>query len=259
MARLGDDGAIFVGPVSGELASGEVGSGRMAEPEAIVNAVGSFFGEGDLHGLRIVVSAGPTIEDLDPVRFLGNRSTGRMGYALAEAALARGAEVTLVSGPTSLERPKQVRHIGVRSARDMETAMRAQLGTADVIIMAAAVADYRPAEQAEQKIKKKEGPMVVELVRNPDILAGLSAARKGKHPLLVGFALETEDVVDNARGKLERKGVELIVANHARDGFGSDDNIVTLVTASEVEELPRMQKRAVADRILDRVRALRSG
>lgn len=256
VAALADDGARFVGPVEGPLASGEVGRGRMAEPEVIADAVEALFVPRDLVGLHVVVSAGPTHEDLDPVRFLGNRSTGRMGFAIAETAARRGARVTLVAGPVSLPTPTDVTRIDVRSALELEAAVREASESADAVIMAAAVADYRPAERAEQKRKKTDGPLVIELVRNPDVLAGLGAARRGTHPVLVGFALETENVVENARGKLVRKKVDLVVANHASDGFGGDDNVVTLVDATGDEALPKLSKREVAARILDRVKAL---
>ncbi len=268
--RLRGDGAAFVGPVCGPLASGEVGDGRLAEPEDIADALERVLADSetadakpasDLSGLTVVVSAGPTHEDLDPVRYLGNRSTGRMGYALAEAARARGASVVLVSGPTTLPDPHPaIRRVPVRSALEMKAALEGSLEAgADVVIMAAAVADFRPKDVAAEKIKKSKDAQegrVLELVRNPDILAELGAARTGSRPLLVGFALETSDVVVRARGKLERKKVDLIVGNLARDGFGKDDNLVTLVDAHSATELPRGTKRELADAILDRVAAL---
>lgn len=259
VASLRADGAHFVGPVEGALASGEIGRGRMAEPEAIVDAVEALFGPRDLEGLHVVVSAGPTHEDLDPVRFLGNRSSGRMGFAIAEVAARRGARVTLVAGPVMLPTPAAVTRVDVRSALELDAAVRSAAADADAVIMAAAVADYRPAERAEQKRKKGEGPLVLELVRNPDVLAGLGAAREGARPVLVGFALETEHVVENARGKLRRKKVDLVVANHASDGFGGDDNVVILVDAAGEEALPKLSKAEVAARILDRVRAIVAG
>ncbi|HJK91818.1 MAG TPA: phosphopantothenoylcysteine decarboxylase, partial [Polyangiaceae bacterium LLY-WYZ-15_(1-7)] len=214
----------------------------------------ALLGPRDLAGRRVVVSAGPTHEDLDPVRYLGNRSTGRMGFAIAEAAAARGARVTLVAGPTALPSPSGVERVDIRSARELEAAIDRAWAEADAVVMAAAVADYRPAERAPGKIKKGEGPLTLELVRNPDVLAGLGARRgDATHPVLVGFALETEDVVARARGKLEKKRVDLVVANHADDGFGGRENLVTLVDAAGAEALPRMSKRAVADRLLDRV------
>ena len=256
VALLRADGVRLVGPVSGPLASGEEGQGRMSEPEAIADAVAEMLaGSGDLAGRRVVVSAGPTYEDLDPVRFLGNRSTGRMGYALAERAAARGAEVTLVSGPTQLPDPAGVVVVRVRSAREMHAAIlpHATPEGADIIVMAAAVADYRPDVCAEGKIKKEDGARALSLVRNPDILADLGQARRdsGAGPLLVGFALETESLEANARGKLERKGADMIVANEARHGFGGSTNIAHLVRRDGIEALPEMSKRDLADRIWD--------
>ncbi len=249
-ARLAEDGATLVGPVEGALASGDVGLGRMAEPDAIADAVEGALRR-DLAGRTVLVSAGPTCEDLDPVRFLGNRSTGTMGYAIAARAAASGATAVLVSGPTALATPPGVERVDVRSALEMEAAIQARAGDADAIVMAAAVADYRPAERAVDKRKKTDGPLTLELVRNPDILAGLGAARTGDRPVLVGFALETRDVVENARGKLVKKKVDLVVANHASDGFGKSTNVVTLVSAEGDEAFPELDKGAVADRILD--------
>lgn len=248
-------GHRFCGPVEGPLANSEVGMGRMAEPTAIVDTVVAALASPDLAGRRVVVSAGPTFEDLDPVRFLGNRSSGRMGFALASRAAARGARVTLVTGPVTLPTPANVERRDVRSARDMHAAVLAAGG--DVVIMAAAVADYRPADVAEHKLKKKDGELTLTLARNPDILAELGARRGAdRRPVLVGFALETDDLVAHARGKLARKSCDLVVANHASDGFGGDENVATLVTADADDELPRMSKGELADRILDRAIAL---
>ncbi len=256
LAARSGDGAHIGGPGGGGLASGEIGRGRMAEPEAIADAAEGLLSPKDLEGLHVVVSAGPTYEDLDPVRFLGNRSSGRMGFALAEVAARRGARVTLVAGPVTLSTPTDVTRVDVRSALELDAAVRAAAVDADVVIMAAAVADYRPAERTEQKRKKVEGPLALELVRNPDVLAGLGAERQGARPVLIGFALETEKVVENARDKLRRKKVDLVVANHASDGFGGEDNVVTLVDAVGEEALPKLAKTAVAERIVDRVLAL---
>jgi len=253
VVRLRGDGVALVGPVEGPLASGDVGVGRMVEPEAIASAIEALLGPRDLAGRTILVSAGGTHEDLDPVRFLGNRSSGKMGYALAERAAARGARVILVSGPTALAAPAGVELVPARSAREMEAAITSRRADADAIVMAAAVADYRPAEQAEQKIKKTEGPLTIELVKNPDILAGLGTWRVGSRPMLVGFAVETEDLIARARSKRERKKVDLIVANEASVSFEKDTNRVVLVDVAGEEELPELPKRAVADRILDRV------
>ncbi len=253
---LAQDGVTFLGPVDGPLASGESGMGRLMEPEAIVDGLERVLGNGDLSGRSILVTAGPTVEDLDPVRFLGNRSTGKMGFALAERAAARGAEVTLIAGPVALPTPPGVARVDIRSARELHAEVKGR--SADVIIMAAAVADYRPKTRADQKIKKS-GVRTLELVRNPDILAELGAERQGARPVLVGFALETEKVVEHARGKLTRKGADLIVANHAKDSFGKATNVATLVTAGDDVPLDVMSKPALADRILDRIHALLSG
>ncbi len=249
---LEERGAILIGPVEGPLASGELGMGRMAEPVEIVDAMEvALTSSGDLSGRALVISAGPTHEDLDPVRYLGNRSSGKMGYALAMRAAYRGAKVTLVSGPSALPDPSGVETLRVRSALEMKDAIES-VANPDVVIMAAAVADYRPAERAPQKIKKGDERQLT-LVRNPDILAGLGASREGARPLLVGFALETERVVEYAREKLAKKNADMIVANHASDGFGGDSNLATLVEACETLSLPRMSKLDLADRILDRV------
>jgi phosphopantothenoylcysteine decarboxylase/phosphopantothenate--cysteine ligase len=260
----------LVGPVEGEVASGEVGMGRMAEPDAIAEAIlrhlpdPSFAGErdGDLSGMRIVVTAGPTLEDLDPVRFLGNRSSGKMGFALAERAAARGAEVTLIAGPVALPTPAFVRRIDVRSALSMQAALGLALGSdlagADALVMAAAVADHRPAEVSPHKIKKGPEAQAIALVRNPDLLAEVGSRRTGKRPVLVGFAVETVagELVHYARRKLREKGVDFIVANEAESAFGKDDNRATLVDAKTVTPLASMPKAGLADVVLDRVRAL---
>lgn len=258
VALLRARGAIVVGPVDGPLASGESGMGRMAEPVDIARAVANARTPRDLEGLRVVITAGPTYEALDPVRFLGNRSSGRMGYALAEVAATRGAAVTLISGPSNLDPPAGVALHRVRSAREMRDAVFAQVPTADAVIMSAAVADYRPAEVATEKLKKGDGGLTLTLVKNPDILAELGAARAGPSPVLVGFAVETRELVAYAREKLARKRCDLVVANLATDGFEGDDNLATLVSADAVEPLERMSKRALAGRILDAVQARRA-
>jgi phosphopantothenoylcysteine decarboxylase/phosphopantothenate--cysteine ligase len=229
----------------------------MLEPDALAQAVAAHLhGAETLAGTRILVTAGPTVEDIDPVRYLGNRSSGRMGYALASRAAARGATVTLVSGPVSLPAPRGVDVIAVRSALEMQAAVREHAPMSDAIIMAAAVADYRPRSTADHKLKKTDGPLQLELVRNPDILAELGAARESAGsgtPVLVGFAVETGDLVAYARDKLTRKKCDLVVANEASVAFGGDDNRATLVTATETEALPPMKKLALADQILDRI------
>jgi phosphopantothenoylcysteine decarboxylase/phosphopantothenate--cysteine ligase len=260
MTQLERDGHVRVGPVTGALASGEVGMGRMAEPEAIADVLEALLAQAhDLAGLHVLVSAGPTVEDLDPVRFISNRSTGRMGFAIAAEALARGARVTLVKGPTALAPPAGAQVVEVRSALDMQAAIQHALPSVDVLVMTAAVADYRPRQLASSKLKKNPGDdsgMVVELVRNPDILAELGKTRTGKRPVLVGFAMETEDVRANAEKKLHHKRVDLVVGNEASVGFGGDDNQALLVSHTGVRELPAMSKRKLAGHILDAARAL---
>jgi phosphopantothenoylcysteine decarboxylase/phosphopantothenate--cysteine ligase len=253
----------LVGPVSGEVASGDIGQGRMAEPEAIAAAIATALSPRDLAGMRLVVTAGPTLEDVDPVRFLGNRSTGKMGFAIAERAAARGAEVTLVAGPVSLPTPHGVKRVDVRGAVTMRQAlwqaMGLDLSRADALVMTAAVADHRPAETSASKIKKSDERVTLELVKNPDLLAEVGAARAGKRPVLIGFALETERgdaLVAYARRKLKDKRVDLVVANEASDSFGREDNVATLVGPDEVEALPSMSKASLADVVLERVRAL---
>jgi phosphopantothenoylcysteine decarboxylase/phosphopantothenate--cysteine ligase len=254
LALLRQDGAHIVGPVHGKLASGEEGMGRMSEPVEIVAALSELLStRGDLSGKRLLISAGPTVEDIDPVRFLSNRSSGRMGYALVQRALARGAAVTLVSGPVSLAVPRGAELVGVRSALEMRDAIVARTNSVDAVIMTAAVADYRPVQRVEHKLKKTD-VLTLELVKNPDILAELGAARGAtQRPALVGFALETQNVVGYARDKLTRKNVDLVVANHADDGLGGDTNVATLVTRDGDEALGTLSKLALADRILDRV------
>jgi phosphopantothenoylcysteine decarboxylase/phosphopantothenate--cysteine ligase len=253
----------LVGPVSGEVASGESGMGRMAEPEAIAAAIVASLAPRDFTGLRVVVTAGPTLEDVDPVRFLGNRSTGKMGFAIAERAAARGAEVTLVAGPVSLPTPHGVKRVDVRGAVTMRQALWQALGVdlsrADALVMAAAVADHRPVETSATKVKKGDEHVTLELVRNPDLLAEVGAARAGARPVLVGFALETEGgdaLVAYARRKLSEKRVDMVVANEAGDAFGREDNRAMLVTAAEAKPLPTMSKSSLADVVLDRVRGL---
>ncbi|MEA2604270.1 MAG: phosphopantothenoylcysteine decarboxylase / phosphopantothenate---cysteine ligase [Acidobacteriota bacterium] len=222
-------GVWFAGPVEGPLASGEVGMGRMAEPEAIVAAVEAAAGSGPLAGRTVLVTAGPTHEPLDPVRFLGNRSSGRMGFALAAEAARRGARVVLVAGPVALATPSGVTRIDVVTAREMEKAVLEHAPSADLVVMAAAVADFRPRRIASGKIKKEDGIPTLELEENPDILAGLRAV--APRAVLVGFAAETGDLERHARAKLERKGADFLVANDVsrRDiAFESGDNEVTV-------------------------------
>jgi phosphopantothenoylcysteine decarboxylase/phosphopantothenate--cysteine ligase len=251
-------GFNIVEPDTGEMACGAYGSGRLPEPAAIVEALASLLSPKDLEGYQILVSAGPTHEDLDPVRFLTNRSTGKMGYALARMAQRRGAAVCLVSGPSALASPQGVERLLVRSALEMQQALATRFTQSDALIMSAAVSDYRPAGFAEQKIKRGEKEMLVKLTHNPDILKSLGALKTRQ--VMVGFAAETLDIVQHAQLKLEQKNLDLIVANDvsAEDsGFAVDTNRVTLIHRSgEAESLPLLSKDEVADRVLDRVAAL---
>ena len=256
LSRLRDRGVHIVGPASGELASGSVGPGRLVEPPEIVEAIERILVTArDLADEVVLVTAGPTREPLDPVRYLSNRSSGKMGYAMAEAAAARGARVILVSGPTALSPPQGVDVIHVETAQQMHDAVLAKLTAATVVIKAAAVADYRPKQVAARKIKKDEAVREVTLESTPDILAEVGK-RKGRR-ILVGFAAETEDLVENARKKLQRKNLDLMVANDVSQpgaGFDADTNAVKMLDAQgKVEELPVQSKRSVADRVLDRV------
>jgi phosphopantothenoylcysteine decarboxylase/phosphopantothenate--cysteine ligase len=254
-------GVTVIEPGAGYLACGWLGKGRLAEVETIVEAAVRLLARRrDLDEETVLVTAGPTLEDIDPVRFVSNRSSGRMGYRLAEAARDRGARVVLVSGPTALPPPSGVEYVGVRSAEQMAGAVEKHGKAATVVVMAAAVSDYRPAEVAATKVKKREGATTLELVRTPDILRALGA-RKGSR-ILVGFAAETDHLRENARKKLAAKNLDLIVANDvSREGagFGSETNAAVLIGRDGGEEEAALQtKRELADRILDRVLALRT-
>ncbi len=259
LGRLIERGVMTVGPGDGFLACKWVGPGRMAEPADILEAVVRALTPRDLDGRHVVVSSGPTREAVDPVRFLSNRSTGKMGHAIALAAARRGARVTLVTGPVSLAPPLGVDSVSVTSAAEMADAVMAAASSADAVVMAAAVADYRPAVVAADKIKKGQGdPSSITLERTTDILAALGAARSGPRPVLVGFAAETRDVDANARDKLSRKGCDLVVANDVSQsdaGFGTDTNRVLLVDADGATPVELASKLEVAHAILDRVRA----
>jgi phosphopantothenoylcysteine decarboxylase / phosphopantothenate---cysteine ligase len=252
-------GVRFVDPGDGYLACGWIGKGRLAEPEAIVAAADAILRPaGPLRGLRVLVTAGPTFEDLDPVRYLGNRSSGRMGFALAAEAARRGADVTLVAGPTALDAPAVREVVRVRSASAMHGEVLARADAVDVVIMAAAVADYAPAEPAPQKIRKGDDRITIELRLTPDILGDLGQRRvtAGGGPVLVGFAAETEELVSRATTKRERKHADLIIANdvtRADAGFDVDTNAVTIVGPDGAEPLPVLSKARVAAAILDRI------
>ena len=256
-------GYRIAGPDTGALAVGEgEGPGRMIEPESIVQHVGRALGErAAFRGRRVLVTSGPTREAVDPVRFVGNRSSGKMGRALAEAAWRRGAEVTVVSGPVTVEQPVGAEVVRVETAREMLGEVAARIGAADVVFFAAAVADFRPEQARPSKAKRDEsgGTLDIHLVANPDVAAETRSARK-PGSVVVGFALETDDLVRNARTKLADKGLDLVVANRAGEedaGFEADTNRVTLVgSQGEPEALPLMDKDAVAESVLDRVEAL---
>ncbi|NOU28172.1 MAG: bifunctional phosphopantothenoylcysteine decarboxylase/phosphopantothenate--cysteine ligase CoaBC [Polyangiaceae bacterium] len=261
-ATLRADGVRFVGPVDGPVASGETGMGRMSEPADIVSAILLAAEPGDLAGLSLLVTAGPTYEDIDPVRFLGNRSSGKMGFALAARAAARGAQVKLVAGPVAEATPPGVQRVDVRSAEEMRAAVMDARARVDVVIMSAAVADFRPEAVSASKLKKSDGAPALRLTQNPDILAELGQGRTGTAPFLVGFALETgadADVIAYAREKLVRKRVDLVVANHAAESLGKDENRIHLVDASGVETHGPVPKGALADVILTRVRGALRG
>jgi phosphopantothenoylcysteine decarboxylase / phosphopantothenate---cysteine ligase len=262
LAILEKRGVRFVEPGAGYLACGWVGKGRLAEPDDIVDAADRIVGgRRSLEGRRVLVTAGPTFEDLDPVRYVGNRSSGRMGFAVAAEAARRGADVTLVAGPGTVE-PPSVAELRVRGAVEMRDAVMARAADADIVVMAAAVADYAPVASEPEKIKKQGDTLTVTLRKTPDILAALGAWRAGQggaRPVLVGFAAETSDLVAAARRKLEAKRVDFIVANDVLQpgaGFEVDTNVVTLVGPDWDEALPLQPKSTVAGAILDRAERL---
>ena len=262
LSTLAARGARFVEPGEGYLACGWIGKGRLAEPEEIVDAAETILRPpGPLRGRRVLVTAGPTYEDVDPVRYIGNRSSGRMGFAIAAEAARRGAEVTLVAGPTTIEAPPVREVVRVRRASEMHTAVLSRADAMDVVIMAAAVADYAPVDPVRQKISKDSESLTLVLRRTPDILGDLGSRRlaKGDGPVLVGFAAETEDVVLRAGAKREGKHVDFIVANDvSRDdaGFDVDVNEVTIIGPQGADHLPLQSKAKVAAAVLDRVEKL---
>lgn len=255
VAKLRARGAVIVAPESGELACGDVGEGRLAEPATIAAAVlGEVKRSRSLSGVHVLVTAGPTQEALDPVRFLTNRSSGKTGYAIAEEAARRGADVTLVSGPTTLADPFGVATLRVTSAQQMHEAVVAAYAVADVVVATAAVADFRPTAPEPHKQKKDAASLTIELERTPDILAELGASKDGR--LLIGYAAETQDVLAAAASKLAGKNLDLVVANDVSVegfGFGSDSNLVWLVSAEGAEELPLQTKTSIAWELWDRV------
>lgn len=266
MSTLSSFGYSFVEPGEGYLACGYVGKGRLEEPETIVSLIGAYFSKVSdtqkiFDGINVLVTAGPTVERVDPVRFFTNRSTGKMGYALAEQAAKLGASVTLVTGPTNLEYPKGVQVVQIESAQQMLEAVMQRYHEADVVIKSAAVADYRPKYVFDQKMKKQPGEAVLELERTTDILRTLGERKE--HQLLVGFAAETEQVDEYAQKKLASKNLDMIVANNVTTegaGFGTDTNIVTLYKRSgESKELPILSKHDVATEVLKEVKEMLEG
>ena len=251
-----------IAPASGRLACGSVGAGKLPEPELLLEHILRAAAlPHDLGGLRVLVTAGPTQEALDPVRYLTNHSTGKMGYAIARMAMMRGARVTLISGPTALTPPPFVEVVPVVSAQDMFDAVAARCEQADLIFKAAAVADYTPLTRAEDKVKKQDGELSLPLKRTADILAYVGAHRRPGQ-VICGFSMETQNMLENSRAKLEKKRVDMICANNLKvegAGFGTDTNILTLITAAGAEELPLMSKEAAAGEILTRARKLLEG
>lgn len=256
LATLKKYGFQIVEPAVGMLACKDVGSGKLPEPEVLLERIAMELArEKDMRGLRVTVTAGPTQEKLDPVRFLTNHSTGKMGYAIAREAMLRGAEVTLISGPTALKAVPGVTMVHVTSAQDMFEAVQKALPETDILVKAAAVADYRPAQVSDQKMKKGDGEMSISLERTPEILTWVS---QNRHPglFVCGFSMETENMLENSQKKLEKKHLDMIVANNLKTqgaGFGVDTNVVTLITGDEVRELPLMGKDQVAGELLSEI------
>lgn len=254
LAKLKKYGFGIIEPAVGMLACKDVGSGKLPEPETLLDCIAMELArEKDMAGLHVTVTAGPTQEALDPVRYLTNHSTGRMGYAIAREAMLRGADVTLISGPTALKPVPGVKTVDVVSAKDMFEAVQAALPETDILVKAAAVADYRPVSIAEDKIKKQDGDMAIPLERTDDILGWVAEHR---HPglFVCGFSMETRDMIENSRKKLDRKHLDMIAANNlkvAGAGFGVDTNVVTILTADGIQELPLMGKDQVAAKLLD--------
>lgn len=248
-------GMEVITPATGYLACGDTGEGKMPEPEFLFNRILKALHPKDMTGVNVLVTAGPTIEKIDPVRYISNHSTGKMGYAIAAEAMMRGAEVTLVTGKTNLKPPENVHIIGITSAADMAAAVKSCADEQDIIIKAAAVADYRPRQTTDEKLKKSDDQMTLELERTEDILGFLGAHKKAGQ-FLCGFSMETENMIENSRKKLEKKNLDLIVANNLKKegaGFGTDTNIVTLLSKETATELPMMSKAEVAEKLLDHI------
>ena len=255
MRKLESLGYQLIEPAAGHLACGDTGKGKMPEPEMLLDCILQEIAcEKDMVGKKVLVTAGPTRESLDPVGYITNHSTGKMGYAIAENAARRGAEVTLVSGPTQLKRPRFMKVIDVTTAEEMFQAVNDAFDTQDIILMAAAVADYRPTTVADHKIKKSDGEMNIPLERTTDIIGTLT--QRKKQQFICGFSMETQNMLENSRAKLAKKNLDMIVANNlkvAGAGFGTDTNIVTVITKDACEELPIMKKEEVAGALFDRI------
>ncbi len=252
---LASYGKEIIEPASGMLACRDVGKGKMPEPEVLFQYIlRTIACEKDLAGKKVLITAGPTQEAIDPVRYITNHSTGKMGYAIAENAMLRGADVTLVTGPCAIEPPMFVNVKPVISAQDMYEAVMEEQDSADIIIMTAAVADYRPANVSDEKIKKKDGDMSIPLVRTKDILATLGASEN--HAFLCGFSMETQNMLENSRAKIAKKHLDMIIANNLKvtgAGFGTDTNVITVITPDSEKELPIMSKKEAAGCILDEI------
>lgn len=255
LEKLRNYGYEVIDPASGYLACGDTGAGKMPEPTVLESYIMKNIAmEKDMAGKKVLITAGPTMEAIDPVRFISNHSTGKMGYALAKIAMERGAEVTLVTGKTYIEKPDFVKIIDVKSAKEMFDAVDKEFDSQDIVIMSAAVADYRPKTVADEKIKKNDGEMAIELERTDDILGTMS--KRKKNQFLCGFSMETEHMLENSKNKLKKKNLDMICANNLKvegAGFGTDTNVVTLITENEGRQLPIMSKEQVANEILTEI------
>lgn len=257
--KLQQYGKIIIEPDTGYLACKDVGKGKMVSETVLMEyLLKEVAREKDLQGKRVLITAGPTREAIDPVRYITNHSTGKMGYALARCAMLRGAKVTLITGPTNLEKPMFVDCIEVTTAKEMFEAVKEHYSEADYIIKSAAVADYRPSQVAQDKIKKQEGEASISLERTDDILSYLGSHKKPGQ-VICGFSMETKDLIENSKAKLKKKNVDMIVANNVKvegAGFGTDTNVVTLITEQEIKNLPLLSKQEVADEILTKIQTL---
>lgn len=255
LEKLRNYGYEVIDPASGYLACGDTGAGKMPEPSVLESYIMKNIAmEKDMAGKKVLITAGPTMEAIDPVRFISNHSTGKMGYALAKIAMERGAEVTLVTGKTYIEKPDFVKIIDVKSAKEMFDAVDKEFDSQDIVIMSAAVADYRPKTVADEKIKKNDGETAIELERTDDILGTMS--KRKKNQFLCGFSMETEHMLENSKNKLKKKNLDMICANNLKvegAGFGTDTNVVTLITENESRQLPIMSKEQVANEILTEI------